>query len=513
MRPVRRARAGGRRTRSMRSIPVLVVLATATIDRADDGRRPIASAAPARGRSPGRAAGAGSSAPRSRCPSIRRRPEADRRSGGGPYPGTRASTSASAPWCSTPVVPACPRSISCASVASTLPGARPRPVRPRRLRPARRGRERPDRMPRQRSTRCSTSRSSRRPTAQRAALVAATTALAQQCPRPATVTCSRTCPPPTPSTTSSVCGSRWASRTLSFVGYSYGTFLGASYAEAYPDRVRAFVLDGPVDPSMSARAVTLAQARGLRTRARRLPRRLLGRSRLRVPSRRRTPAGAYDALRAKAATAPLATDDADGRTLNQTRFDAAVLQQLYLGRSRLVGPRRRARRRRTTVTRRRCSRGPTRSWAGATAAGDDHVLESFWAVTLSRRPRGRGGGRRRRPRAACGGGGAPPGRVRGEQQPAVLGVAGAAVAADGSAHRRRRAADPRGRHHRGPRHTAGPGARRWRARSDAVGCSWPRASSTPASTTATPASTTSSRGTSSTASCHAPVPAADHSAP
>ena len=41
---------------------------------------------------------------------------------------------------------------------------------------------------------------------------------------------------------------------LSFVGYSYGTFLGASYADAYPEHVRAFVLDGPVDPSTSARA-------------------------------------------------------------------------------------------------------------------------------------------------------------------------------------------------------------------------------------------------------------------
>ncbi len=49
---------------------------------------------------------------------------------------------------------------------------------------------------------------------------------------------------------------------LSFVGFSYGTFLGASYASAYPHRVRAFVLDGPIDPTMTADAVTLGQARG-----------------------------------------------------------------------------------------------------------------------------------------------------------------------------------------------------------------------------------------------------------
>ena len=48
---------------------------------------------------------------------------------------------------------------------------------------------------------------------------------------------------------------------LSFVGYSYGTFLGASYARD-PDHVRAFVLDSPVDPTMTAAEVTLGQARG-----------------------------------------------------------------------------------------------------------------------------------------------------------------------------------------------------------------------------------------------------------
>lgn len=39
--------------------------------------------------------------------------------------------------------------------------------------------------------------------------------------------------------------------TLSYVGYSYGTFLGATYADLYPSRVRAFVLDGAVDPNLS----------------------------------------------------------------------------------------------------------------------------------------------------------------------------------------------------------------------------------------------------------------------
>jgi pimeloyl-ACP methyl ester carboxylesterase len=36
--------------------------------------------------------------------------------------------------------------------------------------------------------------------------------------------------------------------SLNYIGLSYGTFLGAIYANLFPDRVRALVLDGNVDP-------------------------------------------------------------------------------------------------------------------------------------------------------------------------------------------------------------------------------------------------------------------------
>ncbi len=36
---------------------------------------------------------------------------------------------------------------------------------------------------------------------------------------------------------------------LTYLGYSYGTRIGATYAEAYPDKVRAMILDGAVDPN------------------------------------------------------------------------------------------------------------------------------------------------------------------------------------------------------------------------------------------------------------------------
>lgn len=50
---------------------------------------------------------------------------------------------------------------------------------------------------------------------------------------------------------------------LSFVGTSYGTRLGAVYAEMFPDKVRALVLDGAVDPEKGTRDRYLQQAAGL----------------------------------------------------------------------------------------------------------------------------------------------------------------------------------------------------------------------------------------------------------
>jgi pimeloyl-ACP methyl ester carboxylesterase len=38
---------------------------------------------------------------------------------------------------------------------------------------------------------------------------------------------------------------------ISYLGYSYGTFLGAEYADLFPSRVRAFILDGAVDPMLT----------------------------------------------------------------------------------------------------------------------------------------------------------------------------------------------------------------------------------------------------------------------
>ncbi len=50
--------------------------------------------------------------------------------------------------------------------------------------------------------------------------------------------------------------------TMNYLGASYGTKLGATYAELFPHRVGRFVLDGAVDVSLGTRQLTLQQAAG-----------------------------------------------------------------------------------------------------------------------------------------------------------------------------------------------------------------------------------------------------------
>ena len=49
---------------------------------------------------------------------------------------------------------------------------------------------------------------------------------------------------------------------LNYLGYSYGTFLGATYAKLFPDKVGRLVLDGAVDPSIPGLEVNITQAVG-----------------------------------------------------------------------------------------------------------------------------------------------------------------------------------------------------------------------------------------------------------
>ena len=49
---------------------------------------------------------------------------------------------------------------------------------------------------------------------------------------------------------------------LNYLGASYGTFLGATYAGLFPAQVGRFVLDGPLPPDLTAQDLMTGQAKG-----------------------------------------------------------------------------------------------------------------------------------------------------------------------------------------------------------------------------------------------------------
>src|SRR5207247_5910734 len=49
---------------------------------------------------------------------------------------------------------------------------------------------------------------------------------------------------------------------LTYLGFSYGTFIGQWYAKLFPTRVRALSLDGVLDPTISANESLRAQVAG-----------------------------------------------------------------------------------------------------------------------------------------------------------------------------------------------------------------------------------------------------------
>jgi pimeloyl-ACP methyl ester carboxylesterase len=49
---------------------------------------------------------------------------------------------------------------------------------------------------------------------------------------------------------------------LTYVGFSYGTYLGTVYAQLFPTHVRALVLDGALDPALSNNELSIEQAKG-----------------------------------------------------------------------------------------------------------------------------------------------------------------------------------------------------------------------------------------------------------
>jgi pimeloyl-ACP methyl ester carboxylesterase len=51
-------------------------------------------------------------------------------------------------------------------------------------------------------------------------------------------------------------------KQLSYLGFSYGTLIGSTYAELFPEHIRAMVLDGAIDPALDLEAFRAGQAKG-----------------------------------------------------------------------------------------------------------------------------------------------------------------------------------------------------------------------------------------------------------
>lgn len=114
---------------------------------------------------------------------------------------------------------------------------------------------------------------------------------------------------------------------LTYLGFSYGTYIGALYAQRYPDRVRALVLDGALDPARSVEDVAIQQAQGFEASFDRFAAWCAKRSSCAFHGGD-DPAAAYDALQARVDAKPLAVGS---RTFGPTQMDIGVSALLYSG--------------------------------------------------------------------------------------------------------------------------------------------------------------------------------------
>lgn len=115
---------------------------------------------------------------------------------------------------------------------------------------------------------------------------------------------------------------------LSYLGFSYGTYLGALYAELFPKRVRAFVLDGPLNPALAAEEFALSQAGGAE-RALEAFFTNCGSDTACPFQSGGDPAAAFDELQESVESTPIPS--ADGRELGPNDFSIGVFSSLYHG--------------------------------------------------------------------------------------------------------------------------------------------------------------------------------------
>ncbi|WP_406443463.1 alpha/beta hydrolase [Streptomyces sp. NBC_01613] len=119
---------------------------------------------------------------------------------------------------------------------------------------------------------------------------------------------------------------------LTYVGASYGTFLGATYAGLFPSRVGRLVLDGAMDPSLSARRLNLDQTAGFETAFQSFAKDCVQQSDCPLGRKGTSPAQVGKSLSAffkKLDAHPIPTGDADGRKLGEALATTGVIAAMY----------------------------------------------------------------------------------------------------------------------------------------------------------------------------------------
>ena len=119
---------------------------------------------------------------------------------------------------------------------------------------------------------------------------------------------------------------------LHYVGASYGTFLGATYAGLFPDRVGRLVLDGAMDPSLSARRLNLEQTEGFDTAFTAFAKDCVRHDDCPLGGRDTGPEQVGRNLKAffdRLDARPIPTGDADGRRLTESQATIGVIAAMY----------------------------------------------------------------------------------------------------------------------------------------------------------------------------------------
>jgi pimeloyl-ACP methyl ester carboxylesterase len=116
---------------------------------------------------------------------------------------------------------------------------------------------------------------------------------------------------------------------LTYVGASYGTFLGATYAGLFPNRVGRLVLDGAMDPSLPARRMNVDQTAGFETAFQSFARDCVQQSDCPLGTKAGEVGRNLKAFFEKLDARPIPTGDVDGRKLGESLATTGVIAAMY----------------------------------------------------------------------------------------------------------------------------------------------------------------------------------------